>query len=57
MPELPEVETIARGLALRLTGRRVMEVILNRADLRAPLPPSLAARLEGSRVERVTRRA
>ncbi|HUZ71374.1 MAG TPA: bifunctional DNA-formamidopyrimidine glycosylase/DNA-(apurinic or apyrimidinic site) lyase [Stellaceae bacterium] len=57
MPELPEVETVARGLALRLTGRRVLQVILNRADLRFPLPPGLVARLEGRRVERIARRA
>jgi formamidopyrimidine-DNA glycosylase len=57
MPELPEVETVARGLALRLTGRRVTKVILNRADLRTPLPPGLAARIEGRRLERIARRA
>jgi formamidopyrimidine-DNA glycosylase len=57
MPELPEVETVARGLALRLTGRRVTQLVLNRADLRAPLPPGLAARIEGRRVERIARRA
>ncbi len=57
MPELPEVETVARGLALRLTGRIVARVVLNRADLRVPLPPGLAARLEGRRIERIERRA
>jgi formamidopyrimidine-DNA glycosylase len=57
MPELPEVETVARGLALRLTGRRLMQVRLNRADLRAPLPPGLARDLEGKRIERIARRA
>ncbi|HEV8025997.1 MAG TPA: DNA-formamidopyrimidine glycosylase family protein, partial [Stellaceae bacterium] len=38
MPELPEVETIRRGLALRMEGRRVDRLTLNRADLRAKLP-------------------
>jgi formamidopyrimidine-DNA glycosylase len=57
MPELPEVETIARGLAARLVGRRVTRARLNRADLRTPLPPGLAAQLEGRRIERIGRRA
>ena len=57
MPELPEVETVARGLAARLAGRRIVGVQLNRADLRTPLPKGLAARLEGHRVERIGRRA
>jgi len=57
MPELPEVETVARGLARRLTGRTVTAVRTNRADLRAPLPTDLAARLEGSRIARIGRRA
>ncbi len=57
MPELPEVETVARGLAGRLTGRTVTAVQTNRADLRAPLPKDLAARLEGNRIARIGRRA
>lgn len=57
MPELPEVETVARGLALRLTGRRLVRLALNRADLRTPLPQGLAARLEGRLIERIGRRA
>jgi len=57
MPELPEVETVARGLALRLVGRRVTLVRLNRADLRTKLPEALAALLTGRRVERIARRA
>ena len=57
MPELPEVETVARGLALRLVGRRVTLVRLNRADLRTKLPDGLAALLTGRRVERIARRA
>jgi formamidopyrimidine-DNA glycosylase len=57
MPELPEVETIVRGLEQRLAGRRFREVTLNRADLRTPLPRGLKARLEGKRIKRVGRRA
>ena len=50
MPELPEVETVMRGLAARLTGRVLVRVAINRADLRGPIPPGLAARLTGARV-------
>jgi formamidopyrimidine-DNA glycosylase len=57
MPELPEVETIRRALALRLTGRRLVGVDQRRPDLRFPLPDRLPARLEGRKVQRVGRRA
>jgi formamidopyrimidine-DNA glycosylase len=57
MPELPEVETVRRGLALSLEGRRVARLTLNRADLRLPMPPDLKERVEGRRVMRLGRRA
>ncbi|MFQ5775790.1 MAG: bifunctional DNA-formamidopyrimidine glycosylase/DNA-(apurinic or apyrimidinic site) lyase [Kiloniellaceae bacterium] len=57
MPELPEVETIVRGLRPRLEGRRLVRVASRRADLRFPLPEGFAARLRGRRVRRVARRA
>jgi formamidopyrimidine-DNA glycosylase len=57
MPELPEVETVCRGLDPALAGRRIVSVRLNRPDLRFPFPDGLAARLQGSRVIRVDRRA
>ncbi len=57
MPELPEVETVRRGLALRLEGRRVARLTLNRADLRVPMPLDLRERVEGRCVERLGRRA
>ena len=57
MPELPEVETVRRGLALRMEGRRITHLALNRPDLRTPLPAGLAARVEGRRVTRLNRRA
>ena len=57
MPELPEVETVMRGLQLRLLGRRIVSAAVNRPDLRWPLPPDLAARLTGARVESFRRRA
>ncbi len=57
MPELPEVETVMRGLAARLAGRVIQQATLNRADLRWPIPPNLAARLTGARVLGLSRRA
>lgn len=57
MPELPEVETVCRGLAPHLEGRVLARVLQRRADLRTPFPPRFAERLEGRRVERVRRRA
>jgi len=57
MPELPEVETIRRGLAARLEGKRILEIIQRRPDLRFPLPRGFAGRLAGRRVMRIDRRA
>ncbi len=57
MPELPEVETVCRGLALHMDGKRVAALALNRPDLRVPLPKGLRRRVEGRRILRVVRRA
>ncbi|MGH7091568.1 MAG: DNA-formamidopyrimidine glycosylase family protein, partial [Stellaceae bacterium] len=57
MPELPEVETVARGLERALQGRRIAALRLNRADLRWPLPPGLRDCLERRRIVAVGRRA
>ncbi len=57
MPELPEVETVRRGLAPPLEGERLKTVTLNRGDLRFPFPPNFAARLTGARIDRLNRRA
>ncbi len=57
MPELPEVETVCRGLAATLEGRIIARVEQRRKDLRIPFPHGFARRLEGRRVERVGRRA
>ncbi|MEG9883022.1 MAG: bifunctional DNA-formamidopyrimidine glycosylase/DNA-(apurinic or apyrimidinic site) lyase [Hyphomicrobiales bacterium] len=57
MPELPEVETVRRGLAEAMEGRRFAEVTVRRADLRFPLPVDFAARLRGRRLIRLARRA
>jgi formamidopyrimidine-DNA glycosylase len=56
MPELPEVETIRRGLALRISGRCIVRAELRRPDLRRPFPPMLAARLTGARIGALRRR-
>jgi formamidopyrimidine-DNA glycosylase len=56
MPELPEVETVRRGLALKISGRRIMRAELRRPDLRRPFPPALAARLGGARIGALGRR-
>lgn len=50
MPELPEVETVRRGLAARLTGSRIARVGLARGDLRWPIPPGFAEALQGRRI-------
>ena len=57
MPELPEVETVMRGLQARLEGRVIQRARLHRAGLRWPFPPGLAARLTGARVVGFRRRA
>jgi formamidopyrimidine-DNA glycosylase len=57
MPELPEVETVMRGLAAVLQGRRITEVEQRRADLRFPFPEGLVRRVEGRRVLSFRRRA
>jgi len=56
MPELPEVETVRRGLVPVLEGRRLVRVAAGRADLRVPLPVDLAQRLTGRRITTVGRR-
>ncbi len=57
MPELPEVETVRRGLAPAMEGARFARVEVRRRDLRWPLPKDFAARLEGKTVEGLGRRA
>ncbi|HYB11235.1 MAG TPA: bifunctional DNA-formamidopyrimidine glycosylase/DNA-(apurinic or apyrimidinic site) lyase [Alphaproteobacteria bacterium] len=57
MPELPEVETVCRGLAAKLVGRRLARVETRRPDLRVPLPRGFVNRVQGLTVERIDRRA
>lgn len=57
MPELPEVETVCRGLAPVMAGATFLRVELRRADLRFPFPRDFSKRLEGRRVMDLSRRA
>jgi formamidopyrimidine-DNA glycosylase len=57
MPELPEVETVRRGLQPVMEGARFVRVEARRADLRFPFPKNFADRLEGQTVSGIGRRA
>src|SRR5262245_10343250 len=57
MPELPEVETVRRGLQPAMEGARFDEVLARRPDLRFPLPKDFANRLRGKTVRGLGRRA
>jgi formamidopyrimidine-DNA glycosylase len=57
MPELPEVETVRRGLEPAMEGKRFVKVDVHRGDLRWPLPKDFAARLQGKTVTGLGRRA
>ena len=57
MPELPEVETVRRGLRSVLEGHRLTRVQTRRGDLRIPFPPGFVQHLTGRRVLRLRRRA
>ncbi len=57
MPELPEVETVRRGLEPALLDRKLVRVEKRRPDLRWPMPPDLEARTTGRRVTALGRRA
>ena len=52
MPELPEVETVMRGLSPAMTGVRITTAHVNRPDLRWPFPDHMAERLTGAKVSR-----
>ena len=57
MPELPEVETVRRGIAPYLTGQIVTQVVVRQPRLRWPVPEELAVQLPGQMILRVERRA
>ena len=56
MPELPEVETVRRGVEPVWVGRRFCDVIVNRFDLRGWIPADFVVRVQGRSVERIVRR-
>lgn len=57
LPELPEVETVRRGLAPVMEHVRIAKATVNRPDLRWPFPDRMAERLTGRRIERLGRRS
>jgi formamidopyrimidine-DNA glycosylase len=57
VPELPEVETVKRGLRPTVEGRTFTCVVTRRGDLRIPFPEDFESRLTGRRVEKLWRRA
>ncbi len=57
MPELPEVETVLRGLEPVIVGAQIIRAEVNRPDLRWPFPHSMAKRLQGARVLSLRRRS
>jgi formamidopyrimidine-DNA glycosylase len=57
MPELPEVETVRRGLQPAMEGQRFVKVDVRRGDLRWPLPKDFAARIKGTTLTGLGRRA
>ena len=56
MPELPEVETVCRGLRSHVLGKRIARYHQFREDLRWPLPFGIKDKLEGSIIEELNRR-
>lgn len=57
MPELPEVETVRRGLAPVLEDATIVRARINRPDLRWPFPPDMQSRLSGRRITHLRRRS
>ncbi|WVT73538.1 bifunctional DNA-formamidopyrimidine glycosylase/DNA-(apurinic or apyrimidinic site) lyase [Sinorhizobium chiapasense] len=57
MPELPEVETVKRGLAPTMEGARIVNAELRRADLRFPFPENFCSTVAGQRIVSLSRRA
>ena len=57
MPELPEVETVCRGLADMIGGKIVARVVTRRTNLRRPIPADLSEAVSGKTLDSVTRRA
>lgn len=56
MPELPEVETLARNLRNTIAGKRIDAVYLSGKTLRRPVPGDFTSRLKGRTIVRYTER-
>lgn len=57
MPELPEIETICRGIASSLKNQKVTEVIINQPKLRWPVPKIIQAKLKNAKILNISRRS
>ena len=57
MPELPEVETVCRGMKLSMMDRTIKSVEIRRPDLRWPFPNNMEDRIAGKAISSITRRA
>ena len=57
MPELPEVETVRRGLSLHLIDKRIRKAVVRQRYLRCPVPKGLEQKVKGQCVQAITRRA
>jgi formamidopyrimidine-DNA glycosylase len=57
LPELPEVETVRRGLVPVMEGARIAKADVNRPNLRWPFPDRMSERLTGAKIERLRRRS
>jgi formamidopyrimidine-DNA glycosylase len=55
MPELPEVETVARGLRKKALGHKIKKLVLHRGSLRFPFPPTMAMDVEGQKITSIDR--
>jgi len=56
MPELPEVETVKRGIAPHVVGQRIMRVVVRERRMRRPIPRQFAARVTGRQIAGISRR-
>jgi formamidopyrimidine-DNA glycosylase len=57
MPELPEVETVCRGVAPHITGRTIQQVVIRQPQMRWPVPKNLNESVSGLAIQSVSRRA
>ncbi len=56
MPELPEVETVCRGLRIKIIGKNISQYHQYREDLRWPIPTGIKGRIEGTKIKTIARR-